>query len=210
MPLADMGLVSRFDASDTPLLAATPARSQRVLRCVAGFYGHAGQAESVAGALRQQFGLHATQLTVICPAGLTHQSFATLAERWQRLRPRWGWPHVLGKLAMGATVGLGSGALSALLGWMLLGDTSLEGNAWAWLQPGLWIGALAGMTTAAVVSVNQPRHRFDDTVVRKLRQGYSVVVAHRLLPGDEAPVLAYLQDTSRGWCAEAPVRQPRL
>lgn len=210
MPLANLGLVSQFDASDAQRLTAAAPRSERVVRCVAGFYPHADQAASVAAALRNQFGLHATQLTVIQPAGLTRRAFATLAERWRQLRPRWGWTHVLGQLTIGATVGMLSGGTAALLGWMLLGDTGLEPDAWDWLQPGLWIGALAGMVTATAVSVNQPRHRFDDTVVRKLHQGYCVVVAHRLTPHDEAPVLAYLQDTSHSWCAEAPARQSRL
>lgn len=210
MPLADMGLVSRFDPAD---LAAHPGErpsSQHVVRCVAGFYGEAGNADRVAATLRMQFGVPSSQVVVIHPSGLTRDAFQRLAARWQSLRPAWGWGQQLLHVLLGAVTGLVTGGTTAALAWSLAHDDEAMVQSMSWLVPGLWAGALAGAVTAALMMRRQPRHRFDDTVVRKLRRGYCVVVAHGLAEHHEALVLAYLQDTSHSWCAEAPQREQRL
>lgn len=211
MPLVELGLVSRLDAQHPALTPRRHASSQRMLRCVAGFYGDPRHAQAVADALRLRFGLRDDQVDVIRADGLTRQALARAAQRWQCLRPRWGGLkqglHLLG----GALTGMVTGGVAAVLGWLLIGgagDTAAD--AWAWLLPGLWAGALSGATTALAMSWRQPRHRFDLTVARRLRRGYSAVVAHGLGELQEAGVLAHLQDTSHSWCAEAPRRDPRL
>lgn len=209
MPLVDLGLVSRIEADDPALVQRPAMPSRRTLRCVAGFYGRPDDAQAVAHALREQFGLAEDQVEVIRPAGLTRQDFERVAQRWRCLRPRWGRLGPGVHLFIGAATGMLTGGVAALLDWVLIGSSQPGPDALAWLLPGLWAGALAGAATAVVVSWRQSCHRFDDTVARKLRRGYSAVVAHGLAERHEAPVLAHLQDTSRSWCAEAPRREMR-
>jgi hypothetical protein len=183
---------------------------------VAGFYANARQAEAVAATLRRQHGLGRSQLAVINPAGLTRRAFRREARQWQQHRPRGAWRHTLRQaprhLAVGAAAGLLTGGLAALVGHVghvghaLLAGPDMGPQAWAWLQLGGWAGAVAGIAAAAAVAAFRPRHRFDETMRRKLRQGQCAVVVHGLSTDDEAPVLAYLQATSHSWCAEAPER----
>lgn len=184
MPLADMVLVRHVDTAD-----AAPRRSRgagrdddvRVLRCAAGFYLQERSAGIVADALGARFGLRPDQLTVIRPTGLTREGLAHLARRWQRLRPAQ------------------DGGPQPCWSW----------QAW-WLAPGLWAGVIAGAVSSALAPRRPQRHRFDRVVARQLQRGFSVVVAHGLGEHHEAPVLAYLQDSSHSWAAEAPpLRQRR-
>lgn len=210
MPLVELGLVSRFEADDPALQQRPAPASRRTLRCVAGFYALPAEAQVVAASLRRQFGLDDHQVEVIPPDGLTRQAFSRVAQRWQCLRPRWG---LLGQglhLVIGAATGMLTGGAASLLGWVLLAGADTGAGLLPWLVPGLWAGAVAGAVSALVMCWRQARHRFDDTVARKLRRGYSAVVAHGLATRHEAAVLAYLQDTSHSWCAEAPRRDVRL
>lgn len=210
MPLADMGLVRRFDMDDTG--AAAPAAqsrrrpTDRMLRCVAGFYGDARDLEAVAAVMRSRFGLRDDQVSVVRPDRLRQDSFKQVARRWRSLRPAQRLGSLLSKIALGTLTGLVSGGLAgAVVGSLAqLADPSID--ALAWLLPGLIAGALAGGVTAALLAGRRAMHRFDDTVARKLGSGYGVVVAHGLEERHEAPVLAYLQGTSHSWCAEAPRR----
>jgi hypothetical protein len=154
-------------------------------------------------------GLRSEQLSVVQPEGLTRAAFHREARQWQQRRPRRAWRQSLAQLALGTVAGLITGGLASTVAYLTLAapDTGLD--AWSWLQPGLWAGAVAG-AVASSVFLRQPRHRFDQTVARKLRQGFCVVVAHGLSPADEASVLACIQDTSHSWCAEAPQRPQRL
>lgn len=214
MPLADMGLVRHIDTADAAPRRVGRARRDddvRVLRCVAGFYQQEHNAGIVADALGARFGLRPTQLTVIRPSTLTQDGLARMSRRWQCLRPgaqdrAWQpWP-----LARGAAIGLVSGGLAAMLGLLVAHESGLSVNALSWLAPGLWAGAIAGVMTSALAARRPQQHRFDRVVARQLRRGFSVVVAHGLGEQDEAPVLAYLQDTSHSWAAEAPpLRQRR-
>ncbi len=214
MPLIDLGLVQRFNAADAAHLGQGRAPSQRMVRCVAGFYGGegaAGTAEAVARHLQGELGLQPGQVQVIRPAGLTRHAYRHAARRWQQLRPRWGLAGQVLQLLAAAAAGLLAGGLSAALGWVLLQpDSAPAAEPLAWLWPGMWAGALIGALVSGAMAWRQPRHRFDDTVARKLRQGCCVVVAHGLDEAQEAPALACLQDSSHSWCAEAPQRCERL
>lgn len=213
MPLVDMGLLRHVDTAD-----AAPRRSRsagddadvRVLRCVAGFYREERNAAIVADALGARFGLRPTQLTVIRPSNLTRDGLARMTQRWQCLRPAQDKARQPWRLARGAATGLVSGGLAAMLGLLVAQESGVSVDALSWMAPGLWAGAIAGAVTSALAARRPQRHRFDRAVARQLRRGYSVVVAHGLGEQDEAPVLAYLQDTSHSWAAEAPqLRQRR-
>ncbi|MDT7835051.1 hypothetical protein [Aquabacterium sp. OR-4] len=210
MPLVELGLVSRLDSRDAARLDTRPPPSQRLVRCAAGFYGDAQTAQAVAAQLGALHGLHHEQVALIHPAGLTRAGFAQLAQRWQKLRPHWGLRQQAGQVLLAALGGLLLGGLVAALAWLLLPASEPAVELTAWMGPGLLAGALAGGATRAVMGWREPRHRFDETVARKLRRGYSVVLAHGLSPAQEAPVLAHLQDSSHSWCAEAPRRAERL
>lgn len=214
MPLANMGLVRSVDNQEVALGDAhrvLPDRSsQRMVRCAAGFYDDPRRAESAAAALRARFGLSDHQVTVISPSGLTRSSFGRVARRWQCLRPNMGRRHQLLRTACGALAGLVTGGLAASLGWAVANGGDSVADALGWFVPGLWAGALAGAVTTVVVTRRRAHHRFDQAVAHKLRRGFDVVVAHGLVQGHEGPVLAYLQDSSHSWCAEAPMGQWRV
>lgn len=215
MPLADMGLVRHARTTDAlPRGVGGTRRDEdvRVLRCVAGFYLQEHNAAIVADALGARFGLRPSQLTVIRPSMLGRDGLARVSRRWQCLRPtaqhNSAWQPWA--LARGAAAGLVSGGLVAMLGVLVAQQSGLAVNALSWLAPGLWAGAIAGAATSALAARRPQQHRFDRAVASALQRGFSVVVAHGLGEQDEAPVLAYLQETSHRWAAEAPqLRQRR-
>lgn len=206
MPLADMGLVRRFDMDDVPAAPIRRRADDRMLRCVAGFYGDPRDLDAVASALRSRFGLRADQVSVVRPGGPPQHEFQQVSRRWRSLRPTVRLGRLLSKIGLGALTGTVSGGIAGAIGGTVaqLGDASFD--AFAWLIPGMIAGALAGGVTAAVLASGRAAHRFDDTVVRKLGRGYGAVVAHGLEERHEAPVLAFLQGSSHSWCAEAPKR----
>lgn len=209
MPLANMGLVHRFDADeDSSALASTPSRraDDRMVRCVAGFYSDARDLDAVAASLRNRLGLRDDQVTVVRAAGLRQDSFEQAARRWRSLRPPVRLGRLLSKIAVGTVTGLVCGGIAGAIGSAVahLGEPSLD--VFMWLVPGMIAGALSGGVTAALLANAGAAHRFDDTVARKLCRGFGVVVAHGLGERHEEPVLAYLQGTSHSWCAEAPKR----
>ena len=210
MRAAQLSLPSRPEAIVQARMSVARSRHRRPVRCVAAFYAEPKEALAVAGVLRREFGLNEDQLTVIQPDGLNRTAFRRAAQRW---RQRWEVPTVqatLSRVALGVVIGLVTGGLAALAAGFFLGTPDAGAHAAAWMQPGLWAGAFAGAVAALVKPDAQTRHRFDEAVVRKLRQRHGVVVAHGLPASEQAPVLAYLQDTSHSWCAEAMQRRHRL
>lgn len=210
MPLVDLGLVhSLHGAEPTPWRRAGSTAERRV-RCAAGFYKSTHSAQTVADALRQNFGLGDGQITLVHPSGLTRTAFERVAQHWQSLRPHGRFSRHALHLATGAVVGTISGGIAATMAWAVPGGIGLAGELLDFLLPAMWVGAIAGAVSGVLLSRRQPRHRFDAAVIRRLGRGDSVVVAHGLNPHQEADVLAHLQASSHSWCAEAPLNGKRL
>ncbi|MES2717966.1 MAG: hypothetical protein V4795_19520 [Pseudomonadota bacterium] len=210
MPLVDLGLVHSFHGADPTPWRQAGSAPERHVRCAAGFYKSAHSAENVANTLRQQFGLLDAQVTLIHPDGLTRSAFERVAQHWQSLRPGGRFSDQVPHLAAGAVIGLVTGGIAAALAWAVPGNTGLAEQPLSVLLPALWLGAMAGAVSGALLSRRHPRRRFDAAVIRRLSRGFSVVVAHGLNRQQEADVLAHLQASSHSWCAEAPLHGKRL
>ena len=175
----------------------------RLLSCIAGFYGNEEQARNKAAQIQRAHGLAGAQLVLLSPRDAPRQQFSRLAKQWAGHWPAGRQSPVGGHLS----TGLLALAILLLLGW---GTVMWSDDPGFFSQsPALaWLGGSMGLGLVAVWLFQRKRtrphvRRFESRVQQQLAQGHWALVVCKLSWAQQAGVLALLRAGSLRWCAVA-------
>jgi len=175
----------------------------RLLSCIAGFYGDEEQARSKAEQIRQEHGLGSAQLVLLSPRDAARKQFSRLAGLWAG-----HWPAGRQSLVDGhLSTALLAVAVLALAGWgtvLWSDDPGIFSQAptLAWLGGPLGLGLVAAWLLQRK-STRPHVRRFESRVQQQLAQGHWALVVCKLPWAQQAGVLALLRTGSLRWCAVA-------
>lgn len=126
----------------------------RLLSCIAGFYGDEEQARSKAAQMRHQHGLTSTQLVLLSPRDAPRKQFARLAGLWAGNWPAGRQPLVDGHLS----TALLAVAMLLLVGWgtVLWSD---DPGVFSRSPTLAWLGGSLGLGLVAVWLLQRKRTR---------------------------------------------------
>lgn len=190
-------------SSQTGPAANLPGQTvDRLLSCIASFYGDEWMARRTAKMLQREYGLTTAQVVLLSPRDAPSEKFARMADLWAGQ-----WP-ARRQSVLDRRTGL------ALLGVVLL----LAGWAamlWAKDQSPIShplnlasLGGLLGLGLVAFWTLQRPNtqphaRRFESRVQQQIADGHWALVVCKLPRAHQAGVLELLRANSLRWCAVA-------
>ena len=189
--------------------------ADRLLSCIAGFYGDERQARSTAEQIQREHGLVLTQMVLLSPRDAPRKQFSRLVALWSGHWPASRQSIVKGRLSM-----VSLGVLVLLLAvWATvlwsdypgLFNTTLtlpwlDGPLGPRLGPRLGLGLGLGKMAVWLLRRRQTRpraRRFETRVQQQLARGHWALVVCKLPWAQQAGVLALLRAGSLHSCAVA-------
>ncbi|MBL0147480.1 MAG: hypothetical protein IPP87_01575 [Ideonella sp.] len=185
-----------------------PDAIDRVLQCMAGFFGAEADAQQAVRRLQHDHQLAPAQVLLLAPRDGTRFRFARRSRDWARRWPKADAAAVPDR-ALGALAGAVLGAAASLL-WISVNMTQWDGDPFAyWVPPLAWSVAAMVLTAGLGAGLvqwfdgTQRPQRFNGHVQRQLVAGHWAVVVHNVPWTRQAEVLSTIQQTSQLWSASA-------